>query len=147
MLKPAVPSQIRVVTFKINDRDVSAREDETILQVVVRGGSGSYRLPLGLSYDPSRLWVAELVPAPGVELLRDEVRPDEGWIELELVVVGGIESGQAVAALKVQALEAGPAPLVFTAASAINADGVVLPVAASDGALFVNPFDRPEESP
>jgi general secretion pathway protein D len=121
--------------------------DETILQVVVRGGSGSYRLPLGLSYDPSRLWVVELLPAPGVELLRDEVRPDEGWIELELVVVGGIESGQAVAALKVQALEAGPAPLVFTAASAITGEGVVLPVAASDGALFVNPFDRSEESP
>ncbi|MCU0232473.1 MAG: hypothetical protein MUE90_00355 [Thermoanaerobaculales bacterium] len=121
--------------------------DETILQVVVRGGSGSYRLPLGLSYDPSRLWIAELLPAPGVELLRDEVRANEGWIELELVVVGGIESGQAVAALKVQALEAGPAPIVFTAASAITADGIVLPVAASDGALFVNPFDRPEESP
>ena len=33
MTIPAVPAQVRVVTFKINDRDISAREDETILQV------------------------------------------------------------------------------------------------------------------
>ena len=33
MTKPAVPAQVRVVTFKINDRDISAREDEAILQV------------------------------------------------------------------------------------------------------------------
>ena len=38
MMKPATPSQVRVVTFKINDRDVSARSDETILQVARENG-------------------------------------------------------------------------------------------------------------
>ena len=38
MMKPAAPSQVRVVTLKINDRDVSAREDETILQVARENG-------------------------------------------------------------------------------------------------------------
>ncbi|HSO22169.1 MAG TPA: secretin N-terminal domain-containing protein [Chondromyces sp.] len=110
---------------------------ETVLQVVVQGGAGSYRLPLGLSFDPRRLWIVGLRPAPGVEILREDIDPAGGWIELDMVVTNGIESGQAVAALEVQALEAGPVPLVFTSAGAITADGVSVPVAASDGALFV----------
>jgi len=38
MMKPATAAQVRVVTLKINDRDVSAREDETILQVARENG-------------------------------------------------------------------------------------------------------------
>jgi hypothetical protein len=110
---------------------------ETVLQVVVQGGAGSYRLPLGLSFDPRRLRIVGLRPAPGVEILREDIDPAGGWIELDMVVTNGIESGQAVAALEVQALEAGPVPLVFTSAGAITADGISVPVAASDGALFV----------
>ncbi|MEJ2189791.1 MAG: hypothetical protein P8Y93_10335, partial [Acidobacteriota bacterium] len=112
--------------------------EETVLQIVVRGGSGTYRLPLGLSFDPVRISIQDLKAAPGVEILSQEVTPD-GWIDLDLVISNGIESGQAVAAIRVQALNAGPAPLVFTVSQATNSAGTPIPVAASDGALFVNP--------
>jgi hypothetical protein len=119
---------------------------ETLLQIVVKGGSGSYRLPLGLSFDPGRLWIEGVQPGPGVEILRDDFNPVDGWMDLDLVVVDAIESGQAVAALQLRAVESGPAPLVFTATGAVTSDGSVLPVAASDGALFVNGFGKVREN-
>ena len=120
---------------------------ETMLQIVVRGGSGSYRLPVGLSFDPRRLLIEEVEAAPGVNFLRREVDSGSGWVDLDLVVSNGIESGQAVAVLHVRALEAGPVPLVFTSASAVTSNGSPVPVAASDGALFVNPFGQVREDP
>ena len=121
--------------------------EETLLQVVVQGGSGSYRLPLALSFDPRRVWVAEILPAPGVNFLRSDVHPADGWIDLDIVVAEGIESGQAVAALKIQALEGGPAPMVFTSAGAVTTDGAAIPVAANDGALFINANGQVLEQP
>jgi general secretion pathway protein D len=111
---------------------------ETVLQIVVRGGTGSYRLPVGLSFDPAKVWVHEILPAPGIEVLRDTVDQANGFIDLGVVVTNAIAGGQAVAALRVQALDAGPVPLVFTSGGAVSADGGRVPVAASDGALFVN---------
>ena len=64
-----------------------------------------------------------------------------------MVVAGGHGGKQAVAAIKVQALEGGPAPLVFTSAGAVTADGVPIPVAANDGALFVNANGQVKELP
>jgi general secretion pathway protein D len=120
---------------------------ETVLQVIVRGGSDSYRLPIGLSYDPSRVWVHDILPAPGVELLHDAVDHARGWIDLEFAIANAIESGQAVAALYIQALDAGPVPLVFSSAGAVTAEGTPVPVAASDGALFVNGYGQVTEEP
>jgi general secretion pathway protein D len=120
---------------------------ETVLQVVVRGGAGSLRLPVGLSYDPTRVWIHDVLPAPGVEVLRSTVDPVRGWVDLELVIAGAIESGQAVVALHIQALDAGPVPLVFSTAGAVNSDGIQVPVAASDGALFVNGNEKVTEEP
>ncbi len=121
--------------------------EETVLQLVVRGGSGSYRLPLALSFDPRRVWVADLLPAPGVNFLRSDVHAADGWIDLDVVVADGVESGQAVAALRLQALDGGPAPLVFTSAGAVTADGAAIPVAANDGALFINASGQVREQP
>ncbi len=113
-------------------------QQETQLQIVVRGGTGSYRLPVGLSFDPNKVSIEEVLPGAGVEVLRHDVNPVDGWIDLDLIVTNGIESGQAVVVLGIRALEAGPVPLVFTAAGAVTSDGSSIPVAASDGALFVN---------
>ena len=120
---------------------------ETVLQIVVRGGSGSFRMPVGLSYDPTRVWIHDILPAPGVDILRDAVDPVQGWVDLELVVANAIEGGQSIVALHVQALDAGPVPLVFTATSAVTSEGVLVPVAASDGALFVNGNGKVSETP
>jgi len=120
---------------------------ETVLQIVVRGGSGSFRMPVGLSYDPTRVWIHDILPAPGVDILRDTVDPTQGWVDLEFVVANAMEGGQPLAALHVQALDAGPVPLVFTAAAAVTSEGVQVPVAASDGALFVNGNGKVSEEP
>jgi hypothetical protein len=82
-----------------------------------------------------------------VEILRQEVDQSNGFIDLELVVANALEGGQAVVALQVQALDAGPVPLVFSATQAVNNDGSPVPVAASDGALFVNGFGEVVEEP
>ncbi len=119
---------------------------ETVLQVVVRGGSGSYRLPVGIAYDPSRVWVHDVMPAPGAEILRNSIDQAQGWIDLELVFANAVESGQAIVALKVQAIDSGPVPLVVSASGAVTGDGTRVPVAASDGSLFIASEDRvPEE--
>jgi general secretion pathway protein D len=120
---------------------------ETILQVVVRGGTGSYRLPFGLSFDPNRVSIDGVRIAPGVELLRDNLDAANGWIELDILIFDGIESGQTVASLEIRALEAGPVPLVFTTTGAVTGDGRPIPVAASDGALFVNAGGQEREEP
>jgi len=44
-------------------------------------------------------------------------------------------------------MDPGPAPLIFTAAGAVTMDGTPLPVAASDGALFVNGNGQVREVP
>ncbi len=120
---------------------------ETVLQVVIRGGVGSYRLPFGLSFDPNRVAIDGVRAAPGVDILRDNLDAANGWIELDLLILDGIESGQAVASLEIRALEAGPVPLVFTATGAVTGDGRPIPVAASDGALFVNGGTQEREEP
>ena len=120
---------------------------ETVLQVVVRGGTGSYRLPFGLSFDPNRLSIDAVQVPPGVNILRDNLDAANGWIELDLLILDGIESGQGVASLEVRALEAGPVPLVFSATGAVTGDGRPVPVAASDGALFVNANGQEREEP
>ena len=120
---------------------------ETVLQIVVRGGSGSFRMPVGLSYDPTRVWIHDIVPAPGVDILRDAVDPTQGWVDLEFVVANAMESGQAVVALHVQALDAGPVPLILAATEAVTSEGALVPVAASDGALFVNGNGKVLEEP
>ncbi len=120
---------------------------ETVLQIIVRGGSGSFRMPVGLSYDPTRVWIHDILPAPGVDILRDAVDPTQGWVDLEFVVANAMESGQAVVALHVQALDAGPVPLILTATNAVTSEGSLVPVAASDGALFVNGNGKVSEEP
>jgi hypothetical protein len=57
---------------------------------------------------------------------------------LDLMVPAANDGAQAVGAVTVRAEAPGPVPLAFTSAGATLADGTVLPVAASDGAVFVS---------
>ena len=79
--------------------------------------------------------------------MRDAVDPTQGWVDLEFVVANAMESGQAVVALHVQALDAGPVPLILTATNAVTSEGSLVPVAASDGALLVNGNGKVSEEP
>ena len=111
---------------------------EIVLQVVVQGAPGSYRLPLGLSYDPGRVTVQSFEPAPGVDVMEGSIELDNGWMSLDLMVPSAHDGAQSIGALTVRADAPGPVPLAFTSAGATLADGTVLPVAVSDGALFVS---------
>lgn len=115
-----------------------ATGSEIVLQLVVQGAPGSYRLPLGLSYDPGRVTVQSFEPAPGVDVMEGSIELDNGWMSLDLMVPAAHDGAQAIGALTVRADAPGPVPLAFTSAGATLADGTVLPVAASDGALFVS---------
>ena len=115
-----------------------ATGSEIVLQLVVQGAPGSYRLPLGLSYDPGRVTVQSFEPAPGVDVMEGSIELDNGWMSLDLMVPAAHDGAQAVGALTVRADAPGPVPLAFTSAGATLADGTVLPVAVSDGALFVS---------
>ena len=63
--------------------------EETVLQLVVQGGTGSYRLPLALSFDPRRVFVIDILSAPGVNFLRSDVHAADGWIDLDVIVADG----------------------------------------------------------
>jgi general secretion pathway protein D len=108
-----------------------------VLQLVVQGAPGPYRLPLGLSFDPGRVELESFEPAPGVDVMEGSIELDNGWLTLDLMVPSAHDGAQAIGALTVRALNPGPVPLAFTSSGAISGDGSVLPVAASDGALFV----------
>jgi hypothetical protein len=116
-----------------------AEGEEITLQLVVRDAPGSYRMPIGLSFNSERVAIDSFEPAPGVQILEGSLDEDSGWLSLDLMVLEGSEAAQGVAAFRVRALTPGPAPLVFTSGGAIADDGSAVPVAASDGALYVVP--------
>jgi general secretion pathway protein D len=121
--------------------------DQAVVQLVVRGGSGSYRLPVGLSFDPTRVAIESITPGPGVEILRHEFDDEAGWIDFDLIVTDGSELGQPVASLNLLALGAGPVPLVLSSTEAVTGDGARVPVASSDGALYVTNSGLVDRSP
>jgi len=112
---------------------------ETSLQLVARGAPADpYRLPLTLSFDPARVAIDSIATVEGVSARFQDLEPEEGWIELDLEV-GAAEAvgSHGLVVLRVRALAPGPVPLVITAGGATRYDGVILPVAVGNGALFV----------
>jgi general secretion pathway protein D len=112
---------------------------ETSLQLVARGAPVEpYRLPMTLSFDPTRVAIDSIATVEGVIARFQDLEPEEGWIELDLEVgAAGAAGSHGLAVLRVRALAPGPVPLVITVGGATRYDGVVLPVAVSNGALFV----------
>jgi general secretion pathway protein D len=111
---------------------------ETVLQLVIENAPGSYRIPLGLSFDPNRLAIDSFEPAPGVDVMEGAIEIDSGWLTLDLLVAPTRDGPQSVGALHVRAIGAGPVPLAISSAGAVADDGSLLPVAANDGAMFVS---------
>ena len=111
---------------------------ETDVQLVVRNAPGSYRLPLGLSFDPRRVTVDSFEPAPGVDVMEGSIELDNGWLSLDLMVAIADAAPQTVGTLHVRAIASGPVPLALTSAGAVAYDGALLPVASNDGAMFVS---------
>ncbi len=105
------------------------------LRVVISGGAGSLHLPVTLSYDPTRLRVDRVVPAPGV-LVVDQ-QEGSGWIKLDLLAAEGPGARQPLVDLSVTGIQAGPVPLVFTSDGARTMDGTVVSVSCADAGLFV----------
>ncbi len=113
---------------------------ETTLQLVARGAPAQgYRIPVTISFDAARVSIDSMATASGVTAISQDLEPDEGWIELDLEVASGGTKGAAhgLAVLRVRALSPGPVALVVSAGGAIRDDGVALPVAVGNGALFV----------
>jgi len=117
---------------------VSLVEDaETVLQLVVEGGEGSYRLPIGVSFDPQRVMIESFQPAPGVEVLQGNLNETEGWLSLDVLVPEGVEAARAVAAVSVRGLAQGGVTMLLSSPGAITGEGTKVPVATNDGALYI----------
>jgi hypothetical protein len=130
--------EVRPVTVSFEPSVVSLRPDQqTVLEVVVSGGDGPYRLPLGVAFDPERMVIESVQPAPGVGVVDQMIDDQSGWLGLDLVMSEASDLPRVAAEVTVRAMAPGPVPLVFSTGSATAADGFALPVATSDGALFV----------
>jgi general secretion pathway protein D len=112
---------------------------ETSIQLVAQGAPAEpYRLPVTLSYDPTRVAIQSVATVDGVVARAQDLEPGEGWIEFDLEVGEAAAAGpHGLVVLRVRALATGPVPLVVSAGGATRYDGVMLPVAVGNGALFV----------
>jgi len=112
---------------------------ETSLQLVAWGAPAEpYRIPLTLSFDPTRVAIDSVATVEGVTASFQNFEPEEGWMELDLEVsAAGAAGTHSLAVLRLRALAPGPVPLVVTAGGATRNDGAMLPVAVGNGAVFV----------
>jgi len=115
------------------------------LQLVAQGAPEEpYRLPVTVSFDPTRVVIDSVATVDGVVARFQDIEPDEGWIELDLEVGAAAAPGaHGLAVLRVRALASGPVPVVITAGGATRYDGVVLPVSVGNGALFITDEPQP----
>ncbi len=111
---------------------------EVVLQLMVSHGPGSYRLPIGMTFDPQRVTIVGFEPSPGVDVMDGSIEVDDGWMSLDLLVSSSDDGPKAVGAVIVRAEAEGPVPLAFSSAGAVAGDGSIVPVAVRDGALFVS---------
>jgi len=135
---PKVAADTATPVLSLSPAVVSLRPHEEVrLHVVLRGGKGWYRLPLGLSFVPGIIQVERVELAPGVVLVDGQESDAEGWLTMELVVGNVVPEGVDLAVVTVRAVKSGSTPVVLATDGGIDADGERVPVAVSDGALYV----------
>jgi len=110
---------------------------ETGLELVMEGAPGSYRFPVGLSYDADRLQITGVRLADGVGELGNEQDPKAGWLRLDLSAVHAADGPQTLAVIDVRGLKAGQVPLLLSSEGATTADGGSVPVRTDPGTVFV----------
>jgi hypothetical protein len=111
--------------------------ETTQIQIVGSGDHDNYRMPLTLTFDPTRIAVDSLEVAPAIGVVDQVIDSQQGMIVLDLVVADGDAMPQVLATFNARALTPGPSPLIFSTQGIMRADGVAVPVLASDGAIFV----------
>jgi general secretion pathway protein D len=115
---------------------------ERQIQILATGATDQLYVPLTLSYDPRRLEVAAVDPAPGVTVVDAHNDPEGGWIDLLLQLEANGSGTRPVATFQVLGRRAGSAPFAFTAGQVRDAEGQELPVSLSGATVYV--LDRPE---
>jgi general secretion pathway protein D len=137
-LQPKSASSPEEPQISIEPSIVSLRPDEvTQLHLVLRGGRGWYRLPVGLSFDPAGIQVDTVELAPGVVLVDGQESEAEGLLTMELVVGNVVPDGTEIAVVNARGIRPGAVPIVLATDGGVNADGERVPMAVSDGAVYV----------
>ncbi len=110
----------------------------TKVRVVMQGSSGSFQVPVGVSYDASRLKIVNVKLGQGVEEKGAQEAPSAGWVNLNLTV-DHPDAGahQTVATLTLKALQPGQIPLVLSSQGALDSNGNLLTVSAGQATVFV----------
>jgi len=112
-------------------------DESTQIQIVGSGDHDNYRMPMTLTFDPTRIAIDSLEVAPAIGVVDQVIDSLQGMIVLDLVVADGDAMPQVLATFNARALTPGPSPLIFSTQGIVRADGVAIPVSASDGAIFV----------
>ncbi len=105
------------------------------LELVGSGFGKGSRVPLTLSFDPTRLRVDSVEPGEDV-MVDAQQAPGAGWVVLT-VKPGRDASAGPLARLTVTTLAPGPVPVVCAADSVLTAAGGRVPVAVSGSAIYV----------
>jgi len=136
------PAEIDLMTapvqLTLQPSVISLGVNETAqIQIVGSGDHDNYRMPLTLTFDPTRIAIDSLEVAPAIGVVDQVIDSLQGMIVLDLVVADGDAMPQVLATFNARALTPGPSPLIFSTQGIVRADGVAIPVSASDGAIFV----------
>ncbi len=110
----------------------------TKIRVVMEGPSGSFRVPVGVSFDASRVKIDGVSLGQGVEEEGAQEAPSAGWVNLNLAVTHpDAGTPQTVATMTVEARRSGQAPLVLSSQGAMDASGHLLTVSAGQATVFI----------
>ncbi len=110
---------------------------ESILQLIVAGGTSSFDLPLDIQFNANRLRIEDIDVAPGFVLENWSVDEENGRLSIDLRVESGDELPQVAAQLRVSGLELGSSTLVFSPTDLMTPHGDNLVMVADGAAVFV----------
>jgi len=111
--------------------------DSAALQLGLAGLRGSYRLKIGISWDPSHASLGGILYPSGVVEMKRNGDPADGWVELELVVTHSDESNQLLASLGFLAKNAGVCPITIGANGAVDERQDPVAMSAADASLYI----------
>ncbi len=111
--------------------------DSASMQLGLAGLRGSYRLKVGVSWDPERASLDGILYPPGVIEMNRGGDPKEGWVELDLAVTHSDESNQLLGTLGFRATASGVCPIAIGSNGAMDEGGSPVTASAASASLYV----------
>jgi hypothetical protein len=111
--------------------------DSASMQLGLAGLRGSYRLRVGISWDPKRASLDGILYPPGVVEMKRGGDPKEGWLQLDLAITHSDESNQLLATLGFRATAAGLCPIAIDSGGALDEQENPVNMKAASASLYI----------